>query len=143
MIFNRPWIVFLQFISTMLFSAVSWIRFGMALDLWDFLSDLPLSVSPLYPVVSGLLCGAAGLWVCAWIWMGHPRAPGALRILSVIFALYYWVDQVLVMTSELRQTNWVFTGLVTVVLLLLVFLSLKPAAVRDFFGEDYEQEKQN
>jgi hypothetical protein len=135
MIFNRPWIVFVQFVSGLLFSFAAWIRFAEALKLWDFLKGLPLAVSPLYHAVSGLIWGLAGLVVCFWVWQGSSKAPAALRILSVTFALYYWTNQFLVMTSDIRQTNWVFTGSVTVILVLFVFLSLKPAVVKDFYGE--------
>jgi len=141
MIFNRPWLVFIQFIAGLIFSAVSWVRVGMAFALWDFLSELPLATTPLYQLVTGFVWGVAGLWVCVWIWKGHPKAPAALRILSVTFALYYWADQLLIMTSEIRQTNWGFIGIVTIILILLVFLSLRSAMVRDFFGERHEQEK--
>jgi hypothetical protein len=141
MIFNRPWIVFLQFMATLIFSAVSWFRFGMALSLWEFLTSLPLAVSPLYQLLTGLVWGVAGLWMCIWLWRGNPKAPLTFSILSVTFALYYWADQFLLTTSEIRQTNWLFSGIVTLVLLLLVFLSLKPTAVKVFFGEKYEQEE--
>ena len=141
MIFNRPWLVFLLFIAGLLFSAVSWLRFGVAISLFDFLNGLPLSISPLYQILTGLFWGAAGLWVCGWLWKGHRKAPAALRILTVTYALYYWIDQLLIMTSEIRQTNWWFMGLVTAILVLLVFLSLLPPAVKEFFGEQHEQKK--
>ena len=141
MIFNRPWIIFVQFVSSFLFAFTAWIRFAEALKLWDFLKSLPLAVSPLYQVLSGLVWGVAGLWICYLVWRGSSKAPAALRILSVTFALYYWIDQFLVMTSEIRLTNWIFTGSLTIILVLLVFLSLKPAVVKDFYGEKYEQEK--
>jgi hypothetical protein len=141
MIFNRPWIVFLQFVATLIFSAVSWIRFGMALSLWDFLNGLPLAVPPQFQLVSGLVWGVAGLWMCVWLWRGNPRAPLTFSILGVTFALYYWAVQIFIMTSEIRQTNWLFSAIVTVVLLLLIFWSLKPTAVKVFFGEKYEQEE--
>jgi len=141
MIFNRPWIVFVQFLAGLIFAVVFLIRFGVALSLWDFLSQLPLAVSPLYQVLSGLVWGMAGLWVCLWIWQGNPRAPQATRILSVTYALYYWIDQLLIMSSDLRQTNWLFLAIFTGILLVLVFLSFQPAAVKEFFGEEYEQEE--
>jgi len=141
MIFNRPWIVFVQFISGLIFAFAAWIRFVEALKLWDFLKGLPLAVPPLYQAVTGFIWGVAGLLVCYLVWRGSSKAPASLRILSVTFALYYWIDQFLVMTSEIRQTNWIFTGSLTVISVLLVFLSLKPAVVKDFYGERHEQEK--
>jgi len=141
MIFNRPWLVFLLFIAGLMFSAVSWLRFGMAISLFNFLSELPLAISPLYQVVTGFVWGVAGVWVSVWMWIGHRKAPAALRILVVTFALYYWIDQLLVMTNEIRSTNWWFLVLVTGILVVLVFLSLLPPAVKDFFGEQHEQKK--
>jgi len=141
MIFNRPWPVLLLFVSGLLFSAVSWLRFGVAASLLDFLNGLPLSISPLYQVLTGFLWGAAGLWVSVWLWKGHRRAPIVLRILSVTYALYYWIDQLLIMTSEIRRTNWWFLALVTGILIVLVFLSLLLPAVKEFFGEQHEQKK--
>ena len=139
MIFNRPWPVFFLSVAGLLFSAVSWLRFGVAVSLFDFLSGLPLSIAPLYQILTGLFWGVAGLWVSGWLWRGHRKAPAALRILTVTYALYYWIDQLLIMTSEIRQSNWWFVLLVTGILVLLVFLSLLPPAVKEFFGEPHEQ----
>ena len=141
MIFKRPWLVFLLVVAGVLFSAVSWLRFGMAVSLFDFLNGLPVSISPRYQILTGLLWGVSGLWVSVWLWKGHRRAPTALRILTVTYALYYWIDQLVIMTSEIRRTNWWFLALATGILILLVFLSLLPPAVKDFFGEQHEQKK--
>lgn len=138
MIFNRPWLVIVQFVSVIGFSVVSWIRFGSALSLWDFLSSLPLAVTPAYQVISGLFWGLAGLWVGAWLWKGNSNAPKVLRILSVTYALYYWIEQFALMTSKIRQTNWLFLAIVTVILVLFVFLSFRASGVKAFFGENHE-----
>ena len=139
MIFNRPWIVLVQVVAGLFFTAISIIRFASALSLYSFLIDLPLAVSPAYQSVSGLVWGGAGLWVSVWLWIGHRKAPAALRILAVTYALYYWIDQIILMTSEIRSTNWPFLALVTAVLLLLVFLSFRPSAVKAYFGEKNER----
>jgi hypothetical protein len=141
MIFKRPWLVFIQSVAILLFTGVSWLRFGLAVSLFGFLNGLPLAVSPIYQIVSGLVWGVAGLMVSLWLWKGHRKAPTAFRILVVTFALYYWVDQLLVMTSEIRQTNWLFSAVITIMLVLLVFFSFRPAAVKEYFGEKNDQEK--
>ena len=141
MIFKRPWVLFILVISVLVFSLISFVRFGMALFLWEFLSSLPAEVHPAYLATAGLVWGSFGLVTAFWLWQGRSKGKAAVRILAVTYALYYWVDQVFVGASGIRSANWVFSGVSTAILIVLVFGSLATPAVVNFFGEDDEQEE--
>lgn len=141
MIFKRPWVLFILVISVLAFSLISFVRFGMALSLWEFLSSLPAAVHPAYLAAVGLVWGGFGIVTAFWLWQGRSKGKAAVRILAVTYALYYWIDQVFIGASGIRSANWFFSGIVAALLVVLVFVSLALPAVVNFFGEDDEQEE--
>ena len=143
MIFKRPWPVILLLAGVLVFTAGMLLRAWNGIRFWDFLSGLPLSVSPLYLVLTGGLWALFGLRVMWWLWQGASWAPAALRHLTVSYVLYYWIDQLLVMTSPLRQTRWPFSSGLSILAILIVIFGLNQPSVKNFFGGAYEQEDQS
>lgn len=141
MIFNRPWVLIVLILGLLVFTLASFVQFGMALSLWTFLSSLPVAVTPVYQAAAGLTWGCLGAIVIVWLWKGKSRGKIAARILSVTYGLYYWIDELFLAESEIRSSNWLFSGLMTVLLVLLVFGSLALPSVSRFLGEEHEQEK--
>jgi len=143
MIFKRPWPVILMLTGVLVFTAGMLLRAWNGLRYWEFLSGLPLSVSPLYLVLTGGLWTLFGLRVMGWVWQGRATAPTALRYLTVSYVLYYWIDQLLVMVSPLRQTRWPFSAGISILAVLIVIFGLNQPSVKNFFGGTYEQEDQS
>ncbi|HKJ28048.1 MAG TPA: hypothetical protein VJ965_10445 [Anaerolineales bacterium] len=143
MIFNRPWLIVLLAVMLVLFTAFQFVRFGEAVAWWSFLAGLPMRVPPLYLALTGLGWGVFG-GVAVWqLWLGKPAAKCTIRILSVTYALYYWVEQLLLMTNPLRNTNWRFDAVVSVFLVLFILSILQQEPVGEFIGVQHEQEKQD
>ena len=143
MIFKRPWIVFVLVLIVLAFSLLAWIRFGTALSVFDYLNNLPLSVSPLYLAASGAVWGLLGLGTAGLLWFGWRHAPALLRILGVTYAVYYWIEQFALMQSPLRDVNWVFSGILTAFFLILIFVSFLHPAVHHFFGDAHDRFRQD
>jgi len=142
MIFRRPWLVLLLVVCMLVFTTGMALRAWDALREWDFLARLHLTVSPLYLTLTGGVWGAAGLLTAVWLWRGDRRAPIALRTLTAGYVLYYWIDQILVMASPLRQSRWPFSAGVSAAAVVFVALTLMHPGVKDYFGGKYEQKDQ-
>lgn len=142
MIFKRPWLVIVLLLGVLVFTIGMLLRAWNGVRYWAFLSGLPLAVSPLYLALTGALWGLLGLRVMGWLWQGDRRAPAAVSTLTAGYVLYYWADQLIVMTSPLRQSRWPFSAGMSVLAVVIVIFVLNQPSVRNFFGGAYEQEDQ-
>lgn len=119
------------------FTVVNLIRFYQAITLWDMLTSLSLSVSPLYLALSGLVWGLVGLPLSWGIWRGRAWARRALWLSALSFAGYYWVDRFIVASDPGRWVYWPFRLGATLALLLLVYWIFSRPRVKAFFGEPH------
>ncbi len=103
MIFKRPWLVLLLFIVSLIFTVGAWARVWNGLQLLDYLSELPLSVSPWYLVITGAVWGIFGLAAVILIWWGTTAAPLTVTLGAIAYSLNFWVEQLFIMISPLRQ----------------------------------------
>jgi hypothetical protein len=139
MIFNRHWLVILLAVLLVVFTVFQFVRFGEAVALWSFLSSLPLGVPPIYIALTGLGWGVFG-GVALWqLWAVKPGARWTIRILSVTYALYYWMEQFLLMENPLRKTSWQFSAGVTVFFLFIILSILQHDSIGHTIGEHHEQ----
>jgi hypothetical protein len=113
------------------------------LQQWEFLSTLPLSAPPQYLLTSGLIWSILPLPVLWGLLGGKKWAPNAVKALSTLYGLFFWLEQWLVKINPLRTTNWLFSFVITIVLLFLVFWIPSREAVKNFFGENHERKSEN
>ncbi len=142
MIFKRPWPVILLLAGVLVFTAGMLLRASNGIRYWEFLNGLPLSVSPLYLVLTGGLWALFGLLAAVWLWQGNRRAPAAVTTLTAGYVLYYWAEQLFVMISPLRQARWPFSAGVSILMVVIVIAVFNQPGVKNFFGGMYEQEDQ-
>ncbi len=140
---KRPWFVIELAIDVLAFSLYNGLRAGSALYQQDFLSGLSLPVPPLYLILSGAVWALAGLILVVGLWFGHRLAPSGVKVLAWAFAVVHWFEQIVLMRSPLRDTNWLFSGIITVILLLLVHLIFLWPGVKAFFGVENERKPQD
>ena len=140
---KRPWSVTWLALGVLSLVAVYLTRFGTTVSQWDFLSRLPLSISPFYLAATGLFWGLSALPLVWGLWRGKAWSTKALRVYSLLFTLYYWLEEWLIESSPLRNTNWPFLLSLTVVLLILVFWIISRPKVRNFIGEKNERKPKN
>jgi hypothetical protein len=122
----------------LIFTVSAILRVWHGVQLLDFLGQLSLSVSPLYLIITGGIWAIAGGWTTVWVWLGHRRAPVSVIILALIYLTIFWAEQFFLMINPLRRVNWLFLGGLSVVVLLVIFLSFRHPQVRNFYGGSHE-----
>ena len=98
------------------------------------LQSLPLTVSPVYLAVDGLVWGVSGLILSWSLWTGRPWAGKAGLVLALLFAAAFWIDLIWVSEPEQLQTRWLINLVFTALGLSAVFLSLNLTNSRIFFS---------
>lgn len=135
---KRPFTVTLLAFLVLSLVVVHFTRFAAVVRQWEFLHRLPLAVSPLYLGATGLIWSFAGLVPFWGLWCGKRRTPRAIKIFLGLYALYHWLEQTLVMNNPLRQTNWSFSIIITILVLTAPFWILSRPTARTFFGDKHE-----
>ena len=115
-----------------------WTRLVQVVNLWDFLSDLPLSISPQYLAVSGLVFGLAGLPIVWGLWSGKPWAPRATRLFLVSVAAMEWYDRLWLADPIAGRVNLPFALGATFGVLMIVFRILSRPIVQAFIWNSTE-----
>ena len=142
MIFKRPWLVLLNLLFIFGFAVINLLRAWNGVRFWGFLSELPLSVSPLYLVLIGGLWGILLLRLAWWMWRGDQRTPAAVKTVSVIYVLVYWIERLFLMTSPIRNTSWLFLLFFSLGFVFSFFEIFRFRSVYEYFGGLDEQEDQ-
>lgn len=117
---KRPFLVTLLAVWVLLLSCVNLIRLTEAIRTWDFLASLP-GVNPLYIALTGLIWALLGFPLAWSLWRGYAQAPKATRILTLLYALYYWLDRLFVAQNVNAASNWLFAAITTIVMILIIF----------------------
>jgi len=110
----------------------------MGIVQWQFLAGLPMSVSPLYIISSGLSWGVIGVILGIGLWLGQPRMKPATRWAAITFTVYYWIDQLWIMDNPFRNTNWPFLIAFNLIALFIIYSFFLLPKVNQFFGEKHE-----
>ncbi len=118
----------LAWLLLVLFSAAGWLRMIDSLADWQWLNLAGVQPGPLYLVISGALWGLVGLAAALWMLFRRPWGRMAGLSAAVVIALTYWLDRLLFDRAPGSQSNIGFALLMTVQLLLVVILGLRPFA---------------
>ncbi|MBN2045753.1 MAG: hypothetical protein JW757_12075 [Anaerolineales bacterium] len=138
MIFKRPWLVLLLFVLTLVFTISGLARVWNGIQYFNFLDELPIPVSPWYLVISGVIWGSFGLVTAVLVWWGSNLARRMMISGTIVYSVFYWLEQLFLMSSPLRKSNWPFLTLVTLTIGSIVILSFRHPRVREFFGGRHE-----
>lgn len=138
----RPLSVTLLALGVLSIAGLNLLRLVDALRLWDFLSKL-LPIPPLYLALTGLGASGFGL-VLAWgLWRAKRWAPSFTRLAALAYAIYYWLDRLVLSNADSRRANQPFAAGATVILLALVFWILSRPKAKAFFGDNYDRQPQD
>jgi uncharacterized membrane protein (DUF2068 family) len=135
---KRPLSVTLLSLSVLSFAVIHLVRFGTTLAEWTFLASLPLTVSPIYLAATGLIWGVVGLVLYPGLWFGKRWAKNTVFFAALVYGLYYWLEQLFIMDSPLRNSNWPFQIILSIVLLALTAWMIRRPETRTYFGETHE-----
>ena len=135
---RRPASVTFLAVLVLTIGGLNLIRVAQTLLQWSFLEEL-LPISPAYFALTGLIWGLLGLVLIWGLWRGETWVPKLLRVSSLIYVIYIWVDRLLVRDPSSRSVNELFSALLTVSVLVIILLILSRRNVKVYFGEAYEQ----
>ena len=108
------------------------VRLVQAISQWDFLLSLR-SFLPVYLATSAILWVSIGLAVFLGLWFGKWWAPNAARVASILFLIFYWVENLWVNDPAGRSVNQFFMIGVQLALLAFVFGNLAHPAAKQYF----------
>jgi len=131
---KRPGILTVLSLVVLLIGVSHLFKFIQVLLNLRILQSLPLTVSPVYLAVDGLVWGVSGLILSWSLWTGRPWAGKAGLILALLFAAAFWIDLIWVSEPEQLQTRWLINLVFTALGLSAVFLSLNLTNSRIFFS---------
>jgi len=100
-------------IAMLLFSISGWLRFGQALAQWNWLEQLGIQPGPLYLAASGALWGALALASAVGLWLRRLWAVRLSQITTLVIALSYWADRLLVVQPNGSNYNLLFSAILT------------------------------
>ena len=133
---NRPRIITTLSILAFIFGLYHLIKFTQAIIQWKILTDLPLTISPLYLAIDGLVWGISGFFVAWSLWVGKHWARKSTLVFSMIYAVLFWVDLIWIAEPIVLQIRWLFNLAATLLGLLAVYSSLSTKASRDYYNRN-------
>lgn len=131
---SRPRNITVLSILILLISLFHLLKLSQVIIQWEFLSSLPITISPFYLAVDGLVWGVSGLILSWGLWTGQTWAGKAGLVLTLFFAAAFWIDLIWISEPEQLQTRWLINLVFTALGLSAVFLSLNLANSRIFFS---------
>ena len=110
---KRPLSVTILFLIVLWVTIHNGVRCGAAIGQWSALREFATPPGPLYIALTGLFWGLAGLPVLYGLYLGRPWARGATAAAVTLYAVYYWLDRLLVQSVPSRP-NWPFALAITI-----------------------------
>lgn len=116
---RRPWVVTFISLLVLTFSIVQF----AGLSIWFRLPELELTVPRWYLPGRSLALGAGALVGAVGLFIGKNWSARYLRVLSVVYLLWFWADRLLIRSSPISRQALPFYGtLVSLGTLLLLWL---------------------
>ena len=100
-----------------IFSFLGWSRMALVFDERALLTQIGVRPDPLLLAVGGALWGLLGLAGIGLLFVKRKWARALEVGISLVFALTYWLDRLLLSQSPGSLANWPFALLITLVLL--------------------------
>ncbi len=129
---KRPLSVSLLCGVVLIVAVMNLVRLAQSLASWKFLETL-LPVSPAYLAVTGLVWGLLGL-LAAWrLWQGQAWARWFGLAFIISFSVYYWVDRLFLPGYPGRNSNWLFSAGMNLLLIAISVWILARSMAKRFF----------
>jgi hypothetical protein len=83
----------------------------------------------------GIIWVIISLWIITNLFKRNPMLTRFYKASTILFVLFYWIEQLLIFKNPLRGTNWSFLAALSILLTLWIFYILSNNCVKIFFGE--------
>jgi hypothetical protein len=130
---RRPLSVTYLALGVLTFAGIYLLRFIFSIQQQDFLGNL-LPISPYYLSISGFIWLVVGVVIAAGLWFGKRWAARATQVSAFAFSAYYWIDRLL-LTADGPGYNWLFSAIVNLLGLAIIYWMVSNRKARIFFGE--------
>jgi len=131
---KRPRILTVFSLGIFIVSLFHLYKFIQILINFQILQTLPITISPIYLAVIGLIWGVLGLFLTWSLWTGKPWSQRASLFLSLAYMIFFWIDLIWIAEPEVLQTRWLINLILTVLGIPAVILILNLKSSRDYFG---------
>ena len=100
---------------------------------WPILQNLPISVSPIYLAVDGIIWCLAGLVLGVGLRKGKSWSRPAALVISTLYSLVFWADRLWIAQPEGLALRWPVNLVLTISILGSIFLVLNHKTSQPFF----------
>ncbi len=132
---NRPRGVTVLLALVLMFTGLQILRLGTALRSWQLLNSLPLTMPPLYFVLSGAVWALAGAATAYGLARPTAWGRGAAQALALGYGAFFWADRLLAQVRGPQDSNWPFLAALGLLLLGSCFAILASPASKAYFME--------
>ena len=130
----RPYRVTLLAMGGLTIASLNLLRLIGAVRQWQFLADLP-GVAPLYLALSGFIWAATGIPLFWGLLQGISWTARYAKVYIMVYALYYWLDRLLVANRDIILARWAFMAGLTALLMVFSFWALVSRKSQEFFSD--------
>jgi hypothetical protein len=131
---KRPLSVTLLTWVVLILTSLNWLRLIEVIRGWKFLQSLTPAPPVLYLAIMGLFWGLVGAILVWGLFLGRAWSPRLMRNAAVSYALYYWLDRLLVADSSAISSRWPFALGMTIVLLAFTYWNFSRQKTQQFFN---------
>jgi len=131
---KRPRILTIFSVVVFLFSFFHFFSTLQVFIYLQILQTLPVTISPYYLAVEGLIWGFLGLFLTWSLWTGKPWSQRAGLFFSLAYMIFFWIDLIWIAEPEVLQTRWLINLILTALGIPAVILILNLKSSRDYFS---------
>ncbi|MBT3669078.1 MAG: hypothetical protein HON98_12840 [Chloroflexi bacterium] len=133
--YPRPFSVTLLAFGVLSIALIFLFRTIFSFIQWTFLDNLSINISPFYMIFTGLGWSATGLILSYRIWTGRKGTRKFSNTFTIFFLIYFWIEQLFIMTNPNRSTNWLFILLLCTLFLIFSISAINRKASKQYFGD--------
>jgi predicted permease len=126
------------FLIILILCLAAWngLRMSEAIFFWNSLEEY--GAHPLYILMSGVTWLLIGL-ILGWsLWKGKNRGRIITLSIAVSYSTWYWLDRIVL---QKPHANWLFSLIVNIALLLIIFFIMFSQKMRYYFKKDSDERK--
>ena len=131
---KRPVGISIFAISILLITIYYFTRIVQVLRNWSTIADFPLSVPPVYLIIDGLIWTSTGLILCWGLWKGKKWAPYGGAILSFLYMIFFWIDQIWISENPGLTSEWPANLIISLLGLGAIWIVLNHPKSKDYFN---------
>ena len=115
---KRSAVLIILSVVTLVVSLLGWLRLLVAVGGWDYLGEIAPAVLPVYLAISGMIWALIGMVSAVGIWFRKRWALILLACAVASFTIWYWMDKLLLSANPEANSNWGFSLVLTICILM-------------------------